>query len=75
MANEYCGPQNVTEIPVSDYLNRCWDTNDDGESSSSSLSDLFERAFLDTLQQLKNDNKQIENALEYCNKYATGKTI
>jgi selenocysteine lyase/cysteine desulfurase len=63
MANEYCGPQNVTEIPVSDYLNRCWDTNDDGESSSSSLSDLFERAFLDTLQQLKNDNKQIENAL------------
>ena len=67
MANEYC-PQNVTEIPVSDYLHRCWDNNndDDGEpSSSSSSSDLFECALLDTLQKLKNqdNNKQIENAL------------
>ena len=58
MAHEYC-PQRVTEIPVSDYFDRCWNESLEGSS------DLFEYALLETLQQIKseNHNKQIENAL------------
>lgn len=56
MAHKYC-QQRVTEIPVSDYFDQCWD------DSSESSSDIFERAFLETLEQMKINNQQIENAL------------
>jgi isopenicillin-N epimerase len=56
MAHKYC-QQRVTEIPVSDNFDQCW--NDVSESSS----DIFERAFLETLKQMKINNQQIDNAL------------
>ena len=62
MAHEYC-PQRVTEIPVSDYFDRCWD------DSLNDPSDIFELALRETLEKIKtennnnNNNKQIENAL------------
>ena len=61
MAHEYC-PQRVTEIPVSDYFDRCWNESSMEDDSSS---DLFEYALLETLQQMKSEdnNKQTENAL------------
>jgi len=57
MANAYC-QERVTEIPLSDYFDQ-W--NDLSESES----DIFEHAFLATLQQMKTEknNLQIENAL------------
>jgi len=65
MANEYC-PEKVTEIPISDYFDRCWDDNNDNKKDSTSKTDMFECAFLDTLQKIKKsgcDGKQTENAL------------
>ena len=43
MANEYC-PQNVTEIPVSDYLHRCWDNNNDDDGEEEEVKKLPCRA-------------------------------
>ena len=58
MAQRYCKGR-VTEIPVSDYFDQWWD------DSSDTSSDVFERAFIDTLEQMKNGQNQhsIENSL------------
>jgi selenocysteine lyase/cysteine desulfurase len=58
MAHQYC-QHRVTEIPVSDYFCQWW--NDSSESSS----DVFEHAFLETLQKIKNESnhQKVENAL------------
>lgn len=58
MAQRYCEGR-VTEIPVSDYFDQWWD------DSSDTSSDVFERAFMDTLEQMKNATHEhsIENSL------------
>ncbi|VEU33894.1 unnamed protein product [Pseudo-nitzschia multistriata] len=58
MAHEYC-PERVTEIPVSNYFDRCWD------DSLNDPSDVFEEALCDSVEKIKteNNNKQTENAL------------
>ena len=56
MAQRYC-QQRVTEIPVSDHFDQLWNNSSD--------SCVFERAFLETLQKMRNDgnDNQIENSL------------
>ena len=58
MAQRYY-KERVTEIPVSDYFDQWWD------DSSDTSSDVFERAFMDTMEEMKNGTNKhsIENSL------------